>query len=291
MPAPGAIRAGRAFVELFADDSRLVRGLKRAERKLRAFGDSIRNFGLKLAGAVSAITAPLGAFTIKAAADAQESLSRFEQVFKDQAQAAGEFADALATSVGRSKYEIRDALATFQSFFVGLGFGGSESRQLSQRLESLALDFASFNNITDEDAIGRFIAALSGSGEVLDRFGINIKQAALQQELLAMGIRKSWSEVTEQEKALARLNIVTRAMGDQGAIGDAVRTAGSFTNQMKRLRGQVHDTAVEIGNALLPIVTPLVAKVADLAKRISAWVSQNQHLVASVFKIAAVVAA
>ncbi|NLF32275.1 MAG: phage tail tape measure protein, partial [Planctomycetes bacterium] len=172
-----------------------------------------------------------------------------------------------------------------------LGFGGSESRQLSQRLESLALDFASFNNITDEDAIGRFIAALSGSGEVLDRFGINIKQAALEQELLAMGIRKSWTEVTEQEKALARLNVIARAMGDQGAIGDAVKTAGSFTNQMKRLRGQVHDTAVEIGNALLPIVTPLVAKVADLAKRISAWVSQNQHLVASVFKIAAAVAA
>ena len=70
MPAPGAIRAGRAFVELFADDSKLVRGLKRAEKRLRAFGDSIRNFGLKLAGAVSAITAPLGAFTIKAAADA-----------------------------------------------------------------------------------------------------------------------------------------------------------------------------------------------------------------------------
>lgn len=52
-----------------------------------------------------------------------------------------------------------------------------------------------------------------------------------------MGVRKSWTEVTEQEKALARLNIIARAMGDQGAIGDAVKTAGSFTNQMKRLRG------------------------------------------------------
>jgi len=55
------IRAGRAFVELFADDSKLVRGLRRAEKKLKAFGDSIRNLGLKMIGVGSAILAPLAA--------------------------------------------------------------------------------------------------------------------------------------------------------------------------------------------------------------------------------------
>ena len=60
MPQAGAIRAGRAFVELFADDSKLVRGLKRAQAKLKAFGESVRNMGLKLAGLGSAIVAPLG---------------------------------------------------------------------------------------------------------------------------------------------------------------------------------------------------------------------------------------
>jgi hypothetical protein len=38
MPQPEAIRAGRAFVELFADDSKLMHGLKRAQAKLMAFG-------------------------------------------------------------------------------------------------------------------------------------------------------------------------------------------------------------------------------------------------------------
>jgi len=291
MASTQGIRAGRAFVELFADDSRLVRGLRRAEKRLRAFGDRIRGFGLKLAGVVSAAIAPVSVLSIRAASDAQESLSRFEQVFKEQAEAAGVFADSLARSVGRSKYAIRDALATFQSFFVGLGFGGTESRQLSQTLQSLALDFASFHNLTDAEAVERFIAALSGSGEVLDRFGINIKQAALEQELLRMGIRKSWTEVTEQEKALARLNIIMGAMGDQGAVGDAVRTADSFANRMKRLRGQLHDTAVEIGRALLPVVTPLVSKAAEVARWFGEWASRNQRLVATVFTVATAVVA
>ena len=61
MPSTRGIRAGRAFVELFADDSKLVRGLRRAKKKLKAFGDSIRNFGLKLAGLGAAMLAPLAA--------------------------------------------------------------------------------------------------------------------------------------------------------------------------------------------------------------------------------------
>jgi hypothetical protein len=56
--APG-IRAGRAFVELFVDDSKLVRGLRRAEKRLKAFGDRIRNLGLKIAGLGTAMLAPL----------------------------------------------------------------------------------------------------------------------------------------------------------------------------------------------------------------------------------------
>ena len=55
MTSTGAIRAGRAFVELFADDSKLVRGSKRASAKLKAFGESVRNMGLKLAGLGAAV--------------------------------------------------------------------------------------------------------------------------------------------------------------------------------------------------------------------------------------------
>ena len=51
MPSSQSIRAARAFVELFAlrraqdktDDSKLVRGLRRAENRPKAFGEAIRS--------------------------------------------------------------------------------------------------------------------------------------------------------------------------------------------------------------------------------------------------------
>src|SRR5690606_26345900 len=123
---------------------------------------------------------------------------------------------------------------------------------------------------------------LSGSSEVLDRFGVNIRQTALQQELLRMGIDRSWTSITEQEKALARLNIIARAMGDQGAVGDAVRTAGSWTNQLKRLNGELLDTRVAIGQALIPVLLPFVRAFASAVELVRDFVAANPVLVAGI---------
>ena len=65
MAAAQGIRAGRAFVELFADDSKLVRGLKAAQRRLRNFGASVRAMGAKMLAVGSLVAGPL-AFSVKA---------------------------------------------------------------------------------------------------------------------------------------------------------------------------------------------------------------------------------
>ncbi len=59
MSGADAIRAGRAFVELFADDSKLVRGLRAAQAKLKAFGAAVTGMGLKMMGLGAAMLAPL----------------------------------------------------------------------------------------------------------------------------------------------------------------------------------------------------------------------------------------
>jgi hypothetical protein len=55
----GAIRAGSAFVELFADSSGLAAGLKDATAKVRAWGSAVTGVGVGLAAAGTSILAPL----------------------------------------------------------------------------------------------------------------------------------------------------------------------------------------------------------------------------------------
>lgn len=55
----GAIRAGRAFIEIMGDDSKLQQTLKGVQTRLKNFGASIAATGGALIGAGSAIVAPL----------------------------------------------------------------------------------------------------------------------------------------------------------------------------------------------------------------------------------------
>ncbi|MCK9179102.1 MAG: phage tail tape measure protein, partial [Candidatus Cloacimonetes bacterium] len=59
MANQGAIRSARAFVEVFADDSRLVQGLRKAESKVKAFGARVNEIGMGLTKAAASILAPM----------------------------------------------------------------------------------------------------------------------------------------------------------------------------------------------------------------------------------------
>lgn len=287
MRSAGAIRAGRAFVELFADDSRLAKGLKRAEYKLRQFGRRVSAMGRQMMALGAGLAVPL-AVSVKAAGDAVETLNKFEAVFRDQADAAGDFADELADAVGRSRYELRDALASYQAFFVGLGFGAEEARRLSQEMERLSIDFASFYNIQDPDAVEKFQSGLAGMSRPLRQYGINLLDSAVQQKALQMGLVQTGRDLTQYQKVIARAAIITEAMTEQGAVGDAVRTAGSFQNRMKALRSRIAEAAVEIGNALIPAATRLVDKIVAAAQWTRDWAQRNEQVILSLAKLSGV---
>ena len=59
MADAGAIRAGKAFIELTADDGKLQKTLRSAQQKLRSFGASVDKVGRRLFTAGSAIVGSL----------------------------------------------------------------------------------------------------------------------------------------------------------------------------------------------------------------------------------------
>lgn len=290
------VKIAEAYVEISASTAKLEQKLKEAVSKAKrgsqavakaiaipvigAF-DLIRQALAKLFGFIGrwakrlgiAIIAGIGIST-KLASDADETESKFHAVFRDLAGAAQRFAKTLANDVGRSIYSLKEGLATFQAFFVGLGFAPRAAAQFAKQMQKVAIDFASFHNISDSNAQQRFIAALSGSSEVLDMFGINVKEAALNQELLDQGFTTIQKGATEQQKAIARIAIILRAMTNQGAMGDAVRTAGSFANQLKRVKASLQELGVAVGRIFthgggkgLQSISDVVFKIADAVNR------------------------
>jgi len=79
MASAQGIRAGRAFVELYANDDKLVRGLRSAQRKLKRFGSTVNMLGMQMAKAASVIAIPL-ALSLKIGANFSDQMSKVKAV-------------------------------------------------------------------------------------------------------------------------------------------------------------------------------------------------------------------
>ena len=65
MPSPREARAGAAHIELYVNNNRLVRGLKRAQRRLRRFKDQIK-LELSSVANYDSATAAIGSIVLPA---------------------------------------------------------------------------------------------------------------------------------------------------------------------------------------------------------------------------------
>lgn len=286
MASQQGIRAGKAFVELYANDTKLVRGLRSAQRKLKRFGSIVSGMGAKLAGVASLVAAPL-AFTVKASSRMEEVMNKFNVVFGDNSKAVKEWSDGFANDVGRSKRQIAEFMAGSQDLFVPLGFEPGAATEMSKQITGLAVDLASFNNMADGDTLRDLHAALTGSGEVMKKYGVIVSEAAVKQELLQQGMDPK--AATDQQKVMARLSIIMR--GTTAAQGDALRSADSYANQLKRLTAVVENVSGVIGNAFRPVLASLFGRMSDLISEAGKWISRNQELVKMIGIITAVVGA
>ena len=77
--ASGNVRAGRAFVELMLDQTKLERGLKAAQAKLRNFGNSMTSVGKNLVTVATLAAAPL-AYSTKTFADFDDEMRMVKAV-------------------------------------------------------------------------------------------------------------------------------------------------------------------------------------------------------------------
>jgi len=271
--------AAYVAIDLLMRDSKFQAAMARTkgalttlQTQLKAVSQTARLMLLGAAGGLGA--------AVKVASDYEETISKFRAVFKDQSAAAEAWADETSKSINRAKLTTLDFMATLQNTFVPFGFARKEARELSQQLTQLAYDLASFNNTADADTIRDLQSALVGNHETVRKYGIVINETTIQQQLLQMGIKKTDEELTQQEKVLARLAIIMDATKD--AQGDAARTADSFANQMKGLKGDVIEVATALGQAFLPAAKSMVGAVLAVLVPVAEWTKAHAGLTAGI---------
>jgi hypothetical protein len=156
MANPNSIRAGRAFVELAADDSKLQAGLKSAQARLRSFGRAIAS--AFPAAALSGITAGVAA------------IRRFDESL-DFAGKIGIVAGRLqelehaAVRTGSSSESLRSSLA---KMLRTVGEAGSGNKAAATALEAIGLSAEKLRRMSPEQI---FAAISDGIRQIPDAAG------------------------------------------------------------------------------------------------------------------------
>jgi len=282
MAGAADIRAGRAYIDLYTRDSLLRKGLDNAQKQLRDFGTAVRALGYYLIKLGAAATAPL-MLVMGPARNLQTVMSKFNVVFGENAVAAKVWGDTFAGQIGRSRRQIAEFLADSQDLFVPLGFAAGAAMDMSKAVTELAVDLGALNrSVTDEDAMRDLHAALTGSGEVMKKYGVIVSEAAVKQNLLNQGLKPE--AATEQQKVMARLNIILA--GTKAAQGQATRTSGDFTEALKRLSAQAENARTAFGSPFLAPLARLTDMVSSLMEWMSKWADSHQNLIGLAGKLA-----
>tara|TARA_R100001132_G_C3271001_1_gene93101 strand:- start:653 stop:2398 length:1746 start_codon:yes stop_codon:yes gene_type:complete len=265
---------GDLVVRLGLNSAGFTRGLNQGRKSLTSFSRSITGIGSKMFALGGSVLAPFG-LAIKAGSDLEETMNKFNVVFGANAGLVKQWGDTFGSQVGRSKEQIASFMASNQDLLVPMGFEPGAATTMSKQITGLAVDLASFNNMQDADTLRDLQAALTGSGEVMKKYGVIVSEAAVKQQLLTMGLNPK--KVTEAEKAQARFALIMA--GTTAAQGDALRSSGSWANQMKALGAVITNVSGEIGQTLLPVVTPMLTSIKDMVKSLGGLIEKHKEYI------------
>jgi len=262
-------------IKLSLNDKQFQSALRKSTKSMQRFGNKMQNFGDMMTRNVTLPVIGLGAAAVKLASDFEETQSKFNTVFRDIREQANLTAKNLADDFGLSSRASMQLLSDTGDLLTGFGFTQQEALLLSNQVNELAVDLASFTNFAGgaEGASLALTKALLGERESIKQLGIAITEADLKRFAEDQGL------VFKELDRVAKANLTYQLalQQSQNAVGDFSRTSEQFANQLRILKGELEDVAIELGVELLPIAKSLVGGLRDLTKFTSQFTDEQKR--------------
>lgn len=273
----GAIRAGRAFLEIGARDN-LTKGLNLAQAKLKSFGKGVRTMGVALTTASAAAGASLFKI-VTGFADFGDKLVDM----RDRTGIAVSSLFALGTAAERGGASMEDLESGIKNMLRLLHEAGEGSKAAVDSLRALGLSIDMLAKLPPDKAFLKIAEALS-----------HVKNQASKTSLAMQIFGKSGTRLLPLfVLGSAGIKAMTAHLDELGiAFGDdAAEKAAVFNDAMDDMRGVVRAVSFGIGAALAPTVKDLIDRFRAAAIETLKWIKNNEELIVSLGKTVALAGA
>jgi hypothetical protein len=217
--------------------------------------------------ALSAIGSAVVLSAINRAKDAasglQQAVGGTAAVFGEASAAVDEFAAVAAESVGLSERVARELTSQLGASLKGYGFAVDEAAAKSIELTQIGADLAATFGGTTADAVAALSSALRGEFDPLERYGVALRQSAIDTEAVELGLAAAGEEVSAMARAQAALSLITEQSAD--AQGQFARESDSAAGQAQIASAKMDNAAADLGESLLPIYSKISETVGAIA--------------------------
>lgn len=249
--------------------------IRAAAEAMKGFGDKAKKAGKTM---TTYFTAPIIAgYTAasKYASDYEENLNKIDVAFGDSSESVKEWANNARDAFGMSRVQATSAASAFGALGKGIGLSESDAAEMSTTLTGLSADLGSYFNMSNEDSAKALEGIFTGEAEALKKFGVVMNDTNLQKFAEDQGL--VWKELDQSEKTMLRYQFVLANTKD--AQGDFARTSDGTANSLKIFQAAVQDLGTSIGTVLLPIITPIIQKAAELINKFNELDPRTQKII------------
>lgn len=254
-------------VRIISDATAAKTGFNEAEKATREFESSLNTASIA-AGVALASIAAAGAAAISAASDLEQSGGAVAAVFGSHADEIGKLADDAARRVGLAQADYQQLSAVLGAQLKNLGIEESALVGQTDELITLGADLAAVFNGTTSEAVGALSALMRGERDPIERYGVTIKQSAINAKLAEMGLDGLEGQARTTAEAHAALALLTEQTAHaNGQFASEMDTA-AVSQQVATALWK--DAAAELGTALLPLVVEVATWLSTLAETYAA---------------------
>lgn len=187
----------------------------------------------------------------------------------------GELTRTNTASLGLDPEKTMQYQATFAQMASSMGDTSETALKLSNALTMIGADLASVRNMNFEDVWQDMASGLTGMSRAMDKYGINIRNANMQQELYNLGINTSISNLSQADKTILRTIILLN--NSKYAWADLSNTINQPANQIRMLQANFASLGRTIGSLFIPIlqtVLPYVNAIVIALQRMFAYIAK-----------------
>lgn len=199
--------------------------------------------------------------------DFYEATDLFNNAMGELSGQATELINKMESLLGIDPTEAMTNIATIQSLATSFGLASDKAYILSKNLTQLAYDESSYWNKDTATTFTAIASAISGELEPIRRLGVDLSQARLQQELLALGFNKQVSSLSQADKAVLRYIAIMKQTAN--VQGNLAQTISSPANMVRILKSEISQLAKAVGQLLYPAfkaILPVLIAAVDLIK-------------------------